>query len=970
MGGLAKTLERAEISFRALTPNGGLERLVVARAILRHGLPRRATAGSLARLQLRIFESLRDRRQIQYGDWLRLYAPQDAPIAANEGQIASACAVLVPAGASVAALRRCLRALGQQACLPRKVIILCPTWLGRLKAALACRLEHRAVTVVRNTAGAGLRLQGDVLLMKGAPILRPRALARLTAELRAHPAAQAAYGDEDQLRDSRFRRPFFKPDFSPVLGRQYDYAGNVILLRRGFFERTVLPELTTAGLPSWIGDSALRRDAIIHLPEILHAEPSARRLSYVAGPAFDAALAAGCRRTPCLPRVAIIIPTKDRAELLRDCVASIFEMTAYDRAKLELVIVDNGSKAADACSLLAELQDRPAITVLRRPGRFNYSYLCNQGAAAAAADVLVFLNNDTLIRDPDWIAKLAGAVALPGTGVVGCKLLYADGLVQHAGVILGIQGLAGHVGVGAAEDDGVYFDLANHTREVSAVTGALVAIDSVLFERAGGYDERLAVAFSDTALCLACNHLGHQTLCLQSALAFHLEGASRGRDDADPAKRLRLLQECQQILSIWSGFKSDPFYNSNLSLLKPYELAHPPRNFLPAEGGDRAPHVLMLSWTFQFGSGIAVVVDILARALQAKGARVSIAAPANAGDLAWPAGERHDVSTVDAAVALAAKIGADVVMVHTPPFYAVFRYLPAHIAGIAYDHGEPPPELFPDAVERRLVNGDKYAAMRHADRVLAISDAVRDGSPFFDCGLLPLGNTHLARWNEGSPGLRLKARALRGWHGQLVILNVCRFFEAERYYKGIDFYMNLRRAVELLHPEVAALTRFVLTGRGASQDAAYASAGGIDVILSPSDDALAGLYHAADRYMNFSRWEGYNLGIGQALAMGLPVLASDIPAHRAFGIPVARSLQDAVEAVVQAFYHPQRSEGMEHRQPALQEWGPSAERLWVEIEQLRLRDPGSGPGFLAGATAAAGPIPLRAQAPLDAAGAP
>jgi len=932
---------RVRLVSRALHPRNELERLVVRRYVLR-----RATLGAFrltraaAVLDLRIAAAVR-RRELPYASWLGLYQPVTAASPGAAAGHAPASVVLYPAGATLPRMVRCLRGLrGQDVPVGRIFLV---------AATPGARLMARAAAWLAGERGAELTIMarppGDpgeaVLLLRGAPVLRPRALGVLGAALRERAEAEAVYADEDRIGWGGFSQPFCKPDFSPVLGAQYDYAGNVVLFRRAFFLRAVLAGVTEAGLPAWIGDATIARAAVIHLPDILHAEPAARRMSHVSGKDFDSALAAAARRSGPLPSIAIIIPTKDRVELLRDCIGSIFDVTEYDRTRLSVVIVDNGSTEAEACRLLRELADNPAITVLRRPGGFNYAWLCNQGAAAAAAEILVFINNDIVIRDPDWLAKLAGAVALPGAGVVGCKLLYPTGLVQHAGVILGFHGLAGHIGIGAAEHDGGYFGLANHTREVTAVTGALAAVGTDLFRRAGGYDERLAVAFNDTALCLACNLLGRQTLFLQSALAFHLESSSRGHDDHDVNKRVRLLQECQHLLATYPGVGHDPFYSPNLSLLEAYEMAHPPRHVVRPARAPRGPRVLMLSSTFAVGHGVAVVADMLARGLEEQGCTVFIGAPRAERAMPWPEARRAELADPLSAARLAATFDIDVVMVHTPPFFDIFYLLPDHIAGIAYDHGEPPPAFFPDAAARRLVDAGKFAAMRHADRLLAISEPVRQANPNTGCGILKLGNTHLACWDEGSAGRRIAARATRGWSGQLVLLSVCRFHEAERCYKGVDFYVNLRRALDLLHPGIGALTRFVQAGKASRADIDSLASAGMDVVANPSDEMLADLYHACDLYVSFSRWEGYNLGIGQALALGVPVLASDIPAHRAFEVTMIDGLADAVAAVVRAFHDRAGAEHARERIPRLQSWAPSQRLLREEIDELlgRAADP-------------------------------
>lgn len=225
---------------------------------------------------------------------------------------------------------------------------------------------------------------------------------------------------------------------------------------------------------------------------------------------------------------------------------------------------------------------------------------------------------------------------------------------------------------------------------------------------------------------------------------------------------------------------------------------------------------------------------------------------------------------------------------HTPPFYSTVRWLNPSLFTMAYDYGEPNPAFFPDVEMRMAIIAEKTLSIRLANEVYAISQSVKAESPHARCQVLPLGNSHLAVWSEKFVPRRLDARSNLALAGQTLVMNVCRYHQAERHYKGIDAYLLVRDAIHKVSPQAADNIVFAIAGRAIPDDIKAMQEHGLRVFANMSNEELIDLYCAADIYTNFSRWEGYNLGIGQALAMGLPVVASDIPAHRAFDIFTAK----------------------------------------------------------------------------------
>ena len=215
---------------------------------------------------------------------------------------------------------------------------------------------------------------------------------------------------------------------------------------------------------------------------------------------------------------------------------------------------------------------------------------------------------------------------------------------------------------------------------------------------------------------------------------------------------------------------------------------------------------------------------------------------------------------------------------------------------VIFDHGEPPPDWFPDdAVDRKNIDAEKRFCYALADMVMTNTASVKDEIGWEQAVVAGLGNSHLTIWHAGRALRRDLIRNRLGMDGKFVLLNVCRFHARERIYKGVDEYVAVREQLQLAHPDIAEKIRFVLCGRGSAADQLEMERQGLTVYANVTDNELIDLYTAADLYVNFSKWEGYNLGIGQALALGLEVIASDIPAHRRFPISVSNDLQERTD---------------------------------------------------------------------------
>jgi len=419
------------------------------------------------------------------------------------------------------------------------------------------------------------------------------ALLEIASALAAHPETLLVYTDEDEAEpDGRRASPWFKPQCSPDAMLAGNAIGRLALFDAGLLAR--LGGFRAATAPAEEYDLALRAAEaagarrITHVPAILCHRADAPRdwpLPASAMPRGAADLdvvgdGAWPRVRPRLPDpaplVTVIVPTKDRADLLAACTTGVLSGTDYPA--LDLLVVDNGSTEPSARALLAELAGDPRVRVIRHPGRFNFATMNNAAARAAHGSVLVLLNNDVEIIDPGWLREMAAHAVRPDIGLVGARLLYRDGTLQHGGMVLGPEGAATHLLRGAAPDDPGYGGQLACTRDVSAVTAACVAIRREVWQRVGGMNEELPVAWNDVDLCQRVRAHGLRILWTPFASLLHLEGATREIDAADPERQARFLADQARYHAIWGrAADEDPFLNPNLIATAHQLCLAPPR---------------------------------------------------------------------------------------------------------------------------------------------------------------------------------------------------------------------------------------------------------------------------------------------------------------------------------------------------------------------------------------------------------
>ena len=277
-------------------------------------------------------------------------------------------------------------------------------------------------------------------------------------------------------------------------------------------------------------------------------------------------------------KASILIPTKNNFECLKTCIDSIFDKTSPNL--FELIVIDNQTTDSKSLSYLSEIKKIINCRVLEYNYDFNYSAINNFAAKHAKEEVLVFLNDDTEIISDVWLQELISQAIRPEIGAVGAKLFYPDGSIQHAGIILGYCRIAGETMKGLPNNHPGQMQRANLTHNVSAITGACLALEKKKFVQVKGFDSKnLKVAFNDVDLCLRLLQLGYKNLFSPFSSLYHHESKSRGKEDA-PEKMERFENEINYMLDSWGKMlRNDPNYNPNLSLnwQEQFELAFPPR---------------------------------------------------------------------------------------------------------------------------------------------------------------------------------------------------------------------------------------------------------------------------------------------------------------------------------------------------------------------------------------------------------
>jgi GT2 family glycosyltransferase len=430
--------------------------------------------------------------------------------------------------------------------------------------------------------------------------LRENALYWMVKELNEHRDADLIYSDEDKITEDGIRHyPHFKSDWNPELMLCQNYVCHFTVVRRAIFEKLGGIRKGFDGAQDW--DFVLRvseattPDKIRHIPKILYhwrvidgsTAKATESKPYVTAAQIKAVSEHLERRgdkgarvaaLPAIsmlrvryavpephPLVSIIIPTHNRHDLLSTCVSGILSKTAYKN--LEIIIVDNRSDDAETLQHLEVMSQDPRVRVIRDEGAFNFARINNDAVKYARGSILGFVNNDIQVTSSEWLHEMVSHVIRVNVGAVGARLLYPNGTVQHAGVILGIGGVADHMMKHISAQSLGYFCRAVLPQNLSAVTAACMLVKREAYERVAGFDhENFAVAYNDIDFCLRLRQAGYLIVYTPYAELLHHESVSRGYEDS-PEKLARFQREYGEMCHRWNrALLKDPYYNPNCDM--------------------------------------------------------------------------------------------------------------------------------------------------------------------------------------------------------------------------------------------------------------------------------------------------------------------------------------------------------------------------------------------------------------------
>jgi GT2 family glycosyltransferase len=472
-----------------------------------------------------------------------------------------------------------------------------------------CQQDPRIKVIyceLQNTGNSALELaQGEFIApFPPTDLLAEQALYCLVDAINQHPDAGLVYSDEDKIDESGQRHdPYFKCALNYELLLAQNSIGHLAAYRTGLvchlggfrvgFEACQDYDLALRMI------EALQAGQVIHIPRVLyhcrmlaaedknksvasgrkavaeHLERSGLSAEVMPAPEAPALNRVRFACPSPQPLVTIIIPTRDRADLLGMCLDSLIQRTTY--TNYQVIIVDNGSVEA-ATQQLFERLPKDRFSIRRDESPFNFSALNNKAAHLADGELFCLMNNDIEILTPDWLEEMVSFAVRKDVGCVGARLWYPDGRLQHGGAILGIGGVCGHAQKNLHRGDTGYFSRAVLHQSFSVVTAACLLIRRAVFEEVGGLDEQLSVAFNDVDFCLRVREAGYRNVWTPYAEMNHHESASRGLEDT-PAKQQRFLTEVDFMLSRWGDtLLTDPAYSPNLTLEhEDFSYAWPPR---------------------------------------------------------------------------------------------------------------------------------------------------------------------------------------------------------------------------------------------------------------------------------------------------------------------------------------------------------------------------------------------------------
>ena len=450
-----------------------------------------------------------------------------------------------------------------------------------------------------NTNEAVMLATGEYLMLcDHDDTLEPDALYEITKAINEKDAPDVLYTDEDKVSmdGKHYFDPNFKPDYNLFRLRENNYICHIFVVKKALTDRVGLLRMEFDGAQDYdfIFRCCEEADKVVHIPKVLYhwrchmdstaADPESKAYAYQAGRraikehyqrmGIDASVEMTERpgwyrsyvKIQDNPKISIIIPNKDHIEDLELCLFSLTKRSTYKN--YEILIVENNSEKPETFEYYKKLPDRyPKVKVLTWEKEFNYSAINNFAAKQAEGVYLLFLNNDVEILTPQWMEEMLQICQQKDVAITGAKLYYPDDTIQHAGVVLGLGGIAGHIMCKASREDPGYFGRTVTVQEISAVTAACMMIRTEDFWNAGGFDETFQVAFNDIDLCMKVRAAGKKIVFTPYAELYHYESKSRGLEDT-PEKQFRFDKEVKAFEAKWSEqlAKGDPYYSPNLSV--------------------------------------------------------------------------------------------------------------------------------------------------------------------------------------------------------------------------------------------------------------------------------------------------------------------------------------------------------------------------------------------------------------------
>lgn len=462
--------------------------------------------------------------------------------------------------------------------------------------------ERIRVVKLEGNMGISLNTNEGIRVAKGEflsffdhdDVLEPSILFEYVSALNRYPETDLFYCDEDKLLDGHYCDGFLKSDFSWELLTTNNYVCHLLTVRKSVVEQVELSTKDLDGAQDWDMTMKVAEKArnIFHVRKVLyhwrmHANSTAAAASHkpythISG---EKAIAnhferIGVKAKVCdgpvtnmhridyilpepVPKVSIIIPTKDQVGLLSTCIDSIYEKSTY--GNFEIILVENNSTEDETFAYYEQLQSKyDNLKVVFYEGGFNFSAICNYGARQASGDYLLFLNNDTEVITPSWIERLLGPMQRDEVAVTGAKLLFPDDTIQHVGVIIS-KGEPQHVACAGARNLDFYFGMIRNARDVAAVTGACLMVSREDYDSIDGFDEEFSVAYNDVDFCLRLREKGKSIIVEPNAELYHYESVSRGYDYSGEKNR-RITRELGRFYRRWDKYVSqgDPWYGTNI----------------------------------------------------------------------------------------------------------------------------------------------------------------------------------------------------------------------------------------------------------------------------------------------------------------------------------------------------------------------------------------------------------------------